>query len=275
VPDRTAGDEHGAWRRRVEAAYGEEVERFYEEHRYLVDESLNPRGPHLFFDTAVQLGLGTSSHALDIGSRDARHLAEVEDRFGCRVTGVEPAAGNLARMGRRFSGRHFAVARAVAEALPFPDDTFDFVWIRDVLVHVEPLTTAFAECRRVKQADAPVLVYHVCATDHLEPREAERMWAGSVVVPGNSDRGVFERAIAEAGLRIEHREDVHGEWHEYDEEHGGGAGRRLMRLARLLREPEHFKALLGEQVYDVEVGDCLYAIYQMIGKLNPSLYLLR
>ena len=38
---------------------------------------------------------------------------------------------------------------------------------------------------------------------------------------------------------------------------------------------EHYKELLGAHVYEVEVGDCLYGVYQMIGKLNPTLYALR
>jgi ubiquinone/menaquinone biosynthesis C-methylase UbiE len=268
-------DADRAWRRTIEDMYSDEVERFYEQRRHLVDESLHPRGPQLFFDVAGELGLDPTSRALDVGCRDGRHLAEVEARFGCRVTGLEPAAGNLARMHRRFGARRFMVARGVAEALPFADCSFDLVWVRDVLVHVKPLTAAFAECRRVKKPDAPVLVYHVCATDMLEPQEAARLWADGGVVADNADRVNFEQAITAAGLRIEHREDLHGEWQEYTEENDGGAARRLLRVSRLLRRPDHYRALLGDRVYRVEVGDCLYGVYQMIGKLNPTLYVLR
>jgi hypothetical protein len=91
----------------------------------------------------------------------------------------------------------------------------------------------------------------------------------------DDDPVAFERAANDAGLAVEHREDLHGEWHEYAEEHDGGAGRRLLRLTRLLRRPEHSRQLLGDAVYDSEVGDCLYGVYQMIGKLNPALYVLR
>jgi hypothetical protein len=264
-----------AWRRTVDAGYSDEVERFYESGGAALDESLAPRGPELFFDMAEHLGLCATSRALDVGSRDARHIAEVEDRFGCRVTGVEPAPGNLARMRRTWGDRPFAVARAVAESLPFASASFDFIWIRDVLVHVQLLTSAFAECRRVREPGAPILVFHVLETSLMEPGDSARLRHGGAEVPENRDRRVFERAIADAGLRIEHREALGSEWGEYGEEHGGRAGRQLLRLARLLRKPDHFKTLLGEQVYNVEVGNCLYNVYQMIGKLSPALYVLR
>ncbi len=103
--------ERRTWRQIVDASYSDEVERFYEQHQSLLDESLDPRGPALFFDLAAEWGLDASSHALDVGSRDGRHLASVSSRFGCRVTRVEPAEGNLARMGHQP-----ALARAVENA---------------------------------------------------------------------------------------------------------------------------------------------------------------
>jgi hypothetical protein len=33
--------------------------------------------------------------------------------------------------------------------------------------------------------------------------------------------------------------------------------------------------LIGEQVYNAEIGNCLYGIDQMIGKLSAALYVLR
>jgi hypothetical protein len=45
--------------------------------------------------------------------------------------------------------------------------------------------------------------------------------------------------------------------------------------ARLLREPERFKAKLGEAAYAGELGNGLWGIYQMIGKLSPVIYVLR
>jgi ubiquinone/menaquinone biosynthesis C-methylase UbiE len=269
--------ERRTWRQVVDASYSDEVERFYEEHQSLLDESLDPRGPALFFDLAAELGLDASSHALDVGSRDGRHLDIVASRFGCRVTGVEPAEGNLARLRRRFGGASpHPVARGVAEALPFADATFDVAWARDVLVHVEPLATAFVECRRVLRPGAPLLVFNVFATPLLEPDEAARLFRATAAVPASVDRAAFERAALDAGFHIEHRDELASEWREHTEEHGGqSTSQQLLRVARLLRQPEHYRARIGAAAYDVEIGNCLFGIYQMIGKLSPALYVLR
>jgi ubiquinone/menaquinone biosynthesis C-methylase UbiE len=263
-----------AWRRAVDAAYGNEIEQFYESGGQVLDDSLHPRGRGMFFDWAETHGLNDQSNALDVGSRDGRHLAEVEDRFGCTVTGVELAAGNLARMHRRFPDRRLRVVRGVAEALPLSDATFDVVWIRDVLVHVSHLGGAFREAARVLRPDGVVLVHHVFATDLLEQREAEELWRLNTVVPRNYDRTYFERAITDAGFRIAQREELASEWREEAEELESAGTRDLLRVARLRRRPDHYRALLGERLYDIELGNRLYGVYEMLGKLTSALYAL-
>jgi ubiquinone/menaquinone biosynthesis C-methylase UbiE len=267
-------DDARAWRHAVDAAYSDEVERFYESGGPLLDKTLHPRGRHTFFDWAETHGLNEHSNALDVGSRDGRHVVEVEDRFRCRVTGVEPAPGNLARMHRRFPERRLRVVRGVAEALPLPNDTFDVVWIRDVLVHVANISGAFAEVARVLRPEGVVLVHHVFATDLLEPREATELWRLNSVVPQNFERPYFEEAIASAGLRIVEREELGSEWREEAEEREATGTRDLLRLTRLRRRPAHYRELLGDRLYDIELGNRLYGIYELIGKLTSVLYVI-
>ncbi len=143
-------------------------------------------------------------------------------------------------------------------------------------MHVEDLRTAFAECRRVLRAGAPLLVYQMFATADLEPVEADRLWAANRVVPASADRVLFERALGDAGFRIEHRDELSTEWREHDEEQGQRhTSRQMLRLARLQRRPDHYRAAIGDQAYEVEVGNCLLGIYQMIGKISPAVYVLR
>jgi ubiquinone/menaquinone biosynthesis C-methylase UbiE len=267
-------DDERAWRATVDAAYSNEIERFYESGGQRLDESLHPRGRQMFFDWAETHGLNRESVALDVGSRDGRHLVEVEDRFGCCVTGVEPAPGNLARMHRRFPERRLRVVRGVAEALPLPDDTFDVVWIRDVLVHVASLTDAFAECARVLRPDGVVLLHHVFETELMEPREAEELWRLNAVVPRNFERSYFEQAIVDAGFQIVEREELASEWREEAEEQEAAGTRDLLRVTRLRRRPGYYRELLGETLYDIELGNRLYGIYELIGKLTSALYAL-
>ena len=42
-----------------------------------------------------------------------------------------------------------------------------------------------------------------------------------------------------------------------------------------MREPDRFKATLGEVAYAGELANCLWTIYRMIGKFSPVVYVLR
>ena len=49
----------------------------------------------------------------------------------------------------------------------------------------------------------------------------------------------------------------------------------LIRAARLLRGGEAVKKRLGEKTYAFAMADQLWGVYQMIGKLCPTAYVLR
>ncbi len=40
----------------------------------------------------------------------------------------------------------------------------------------------------------------------------------------------------------------------------------------MMREPEKYKAIIGEREYEEEIANCLYGIYQLLGKLSASIY---
>ena len=269
--------EPATWRAVVDSFYSDDIEEFYE--RGLdkaLDESLHPRGPDVLFDIAGELGASRSTRVLDVGSRIGKQMVELRDRFGCRVVGVEPAPANLRRMKRTYPHEIFDVVRAIGEALPFPDRAFDLIWVRDVLVHFESLDPAFAEFHRVLKPGGAVLVFAVFATPLLEPREAERLFAGTAVVASSADAQNFERAATDAGLVIDRKEELHGEWREFSEESGEKrTSGQLLRVARMVREPERYKSLIGEQAYEEELANCLYGIYQLLGKLSAAIYVLR
>jgi len=84
-----------------------------------------------------------------------------------------------------------------------------------------------------------------------------------------------EAAIAAAGLRVDQRIEPGSEWGEYAEEHSANApGRKLLHAARLLRDPEHYVQRFGRATYDIALGDCLWHVYRMLGKLTPRVYVL-
>jgi SAM-dependent methyltransferase len=253
--------------------------RIEEELRAALDESLQPRGPELLYDLVAGLGLPRGAHALDAGCGEGRHAVELAERFRFTVTGVDPLPRHLelanAAAGRRpEAGHRVRFAPGAVEALPLGDRTVDLVWCRDVLVHVADLDLACAELHRVLRSGGRALVYGMFATERLEPREAEWLWRTMRVAAGGADPARTEAALAAAGFVLDERLELGSEWGERAEEESGSAGRRLLHAARLLRDPERYVGRFGREAYEIALGDCLWHVYAMIGKLDRRAYLL-
>src|SRR5512143_1569310 len=75
-----------------------------------------------------------------------------------RVVGLDPSAGMLLQARRRGVR---GLVLGVAEALPFPDASFDLVTMGYALRHVADLTATFAEYRRVLRPGGRVLVLEI------------------------------------------------------------------------------------------------------------------
>lgn len=241
-----------------------------------LDRSLDPRGPDMLFDLVRDLGIGSVHRVLDAGCRDARHVIELRRRFDCEVVGVDLAPTNVARAVERVRGiDRAAIVQGMVERLPFDSASFDLVWCRDVLIHVEDLESTFAEFRRVLRPGGHAVVFQMFATPWLEPNEAARLWSPLFAAPTTVDPAHFEAAIAAAGLTVVRREELRSEWREWAEEHDGHkASTQLLHAARLLRDRQRFVDLLGETNYEAELANCLWGVYQMIGKLSPRVYVL-
>jgi hypothetical protein len=78
----------------------------------------------------------------------------------------------------------------------------------------------------------------------------------------------LEATIASVGFQLRGRVDFASEWGEYAQERTGSAGRRLVHAARLLRNPCRYIDEFGESTYRIMLGDCLWYVYRMIGKLH-------
>jgi SAM-dependent methyltransferase len=250
-----------------------------------LDRDLRPRGPDMLFDVAQRLGLPAARRVLDVGSRDGRHQFELARRSRARVLGIEPVAANrrnavrsrasVAETEPDVAGR-VAFVGGIAEAMPFATGAFDLVWVRDVLIHVPDLVSALRECRRVLAPAGSVLVFQMFATPWLEPAEAARLWPPIAVVPSNTDPAAFESAIDAAGLAVVERDVVASEWREFGETQvERRTSKQLLRAARLLRDRDRKIEVLGRADYEAELADCLWGVYQMIGKLSPRVYVLR
>lgn len=221
-------------------------------------ESLDPRGPDALYDLVAAMGLPAGADAVDVGcGRDGSHVRGLAERFGFHVVGVDPLAEPPNLVG-------------VIEDLPLADASVDLVWCRDMLSHVEDLPRAFSELRRVLRPRGRAMVYLMLATDRLEPHEAAELFqltrvVGPAFVPGNVE-------AAMAGFRIDERVEIGSQWGEVDD--GRKPGQRLLWAARLRRDPERYVEQFGRDNYEVMLGDCLWHVYAMLGKLSRGAYVL-
>lgn len=256
--------------------------RIEEAFQAVLGESLQPRGHEALYELVGGFGLPAGSAAVDVGCGEGRHSLELAERFRLTVTGIDPVPRHIELAQAELAAfaalhpdaeRRVSFELGVAEALPLEDRSVDLVWCRDVLVHVAELHQAYAEFHRVLREGGRVLVYQMFGTDRLEPREAEWLWRTMGVVPASAERARTEAAISAAGLRVERCIDL-SEWGEWAEEQTGKSSTRLLYAARLLREPQRYVAQFGQAAYDIMLGDCLWHVYALIGKLDRRAYLL-
>src|SRR6266540_905066 len=167
---------------------------------------------------------------------------------------------------------------AFAELGPQPgqlvaDGVADWIWCRDVLVHVE-LERGFAECARILRPGGQMLAYVTCATDLLEPREAATLFDALAIVPESTDPDALDRHAAAAGLTLVSSTPLDGEWRErMIEDASWDPGEDLLRLSRLHRREEELVERHGAARVAAYAAARAWGVYQLLGKLRPTIYL--
>jgi SAM-dependent methyltransferase len=234
-----------------------------------LDESLDPRGPEVVYEVAASLGLPADAVTVDIGCGEGRDVVALGQRFGWSVVGLDPVARHL-ELTREAAG-DARLAGARVEALPLADGSVDLVWCREVLSHVTDLERAFAEVRRVLRPGGHALVAQVCRTERLVPEDATGVLAAIGAHPSLAE---LETAASGAGLRVDERVELASEIGEWAEERSGTGTRRLLHAARLLRGPDRYVGEFGRAAYEIMLGDCLWHVYRMIGKLSSEVVVL-
>ncbi len=89
-----------------------------------------------------------AGHVLDVATGRGL-VAEQLLRRGCRVTGLDQSAEMLEIARGRFAGREVELVEGSAEALPFPDETFDHLTVTYLLRYVDDPGATLAELARV------------------------------------------------------------------------------------------------------------------------------
>jgi SAM-dependent methyltransferase len=166
-----------------------------------------------------RLGVRRGSRLLDVGSGPGRHAFEAFRRgvhvvcVDLRLDDLSKAAATLTAMaeaGEAPAGTTFAVVRADALALPFPNASFDHVIAAEVLEHIPADEVALGEIVRVIRTGGTLAVTvprwfpeRVCW--YLSARYHDRPGGHVRIYRGHELRG----RLAAAGVRVTGIDHVH------------------------------------------------------------------
>lgn len=244
-----------------------------------LDKSINPRPPDILYDKFAKLNPTAASMVLDAGCRHAVQACELHRRFGCQVKGIDLVVDNIREAHQTIAKNKFEQSVAVFQGdlhhLPFEDDMFDLVWCRDVLSHMADLHQVFKSCARVLKPGGKMLIYQMFETNLFTDEDANMLWPPTSTVRRNMFQDYFENAFHSAGFSIIEADVLGSEWREYGEETASKTtSKQLLRIARLKRHREHYIAKFGEKDYACELANCHWGVYQMLGKLSPTIYTL-
>lgn len=259
----------------VEEMYGDWD---YEAAEALLERSLEPRRSLMIFDTVASLGTGSGDHTLDIGGRNGFHALIMAERFGCRVTVVDPAPANIADGEAAIVDHEYGhlvdMKLGVIENIPARDDAFDLVFSRDMMSHVPDLEAGFTECARVLRPGGAMVIHANFNTDLMEPQESELLHGTTASVAMNADPQFFESAFGQAGLTVAGLQVIGSEWYEANQE-AGHSPNYALQVSKLRRGRDRYVEELGDVAYRSMLGNALWGTYLLIGKLEARLYVLR
>ena len=241
--------------------------------------SLDPRATTMLYDDVAGLGIRPGDLVLDAGARDAVHAIELVRRLDCRAIAIDPVPLHVERARNRVAEAglddRIEIVQAAVESLPVDDAFVDWVWCRDVLNHVA-LPAALRELARVLRPGGSMLVYQTFAEPSCEPEEARRLFAATACVPENMSPSFFEATAGGAGFEIASRERLQGEWRERMLEDGTwDVAADLLALSRLNRGEDELVERYGRDQVEAARGGILWGVYQLLGKLCPTIYVLR
>jgi SAM-dependent methyltransferase len=234
--------------------------------------SLEPRGLDSLFETFAALGPQADELVVDVGARNAQHAIRLVREHGLRAVALDPVPlhAELAReaIAEAELTSEVKVVEGAIESLPFADGSVDWIWCRDVLVHVDA-RRGLAECARVLRRGGAVVAYVTLATDRLEP--SERAELVDTMALQSFDADVIEAAASDSGLVLRSVDSLGSEWRErMIEDKQWDPAEDLLQIARMGRG--NYSERYGETAVAAARGGLLWGIYQLLGKLCPTIY---
>ena len=231
-----------------------------------LEVSLDPRGPDSLFDVVSSFGLPKDAFVVDVGCGRGYHAIDLATRFDLNVLGIDPVDRyqDADRKAQTLRAGQVRFSKGTAESIPVDTSSVDLIFCRESLMYAD-LNDAMSEFRRILRTGGRGLVYLVLTGPRMTDAEAAGLWAFLATSSLRPDD--IDDAINRAGFLIDRHIDYGSEWGERAQERDGTAGQRLLYAARLLRQPQRYISQFGQTNYNIMLGDCLWHVYRMVGKL--------
>lgn len=263
-----------------EDVYTQEVGDLYNE----ADISIKPVSRELLLDLAEQNGAIKDSLVLDIGCANGGLSRKLIAKTDCKIEGVEllPFLIDLGKKDNKTLGiseDKFRITHGSIEDIPFPDNTFDFVFCVDVLGLAEDLEKSIKECARVLKPNCKALFYTSGSpTDRLSEAEAKILFS----LGNGNDENLSSKQTEEAlskYFKITYKKVIGGQFGQYEFEHQKDgvpeAARNLYKISRLLANKGKYVEKYGEKVYGIVLAEAMWSPYILLGKLEPTVFIVQ
>ena len=145
------------------ASFGEEWSKFSE---FSADEII-PMGNE-YFDVVTEEMLNKNSVALDLGCGTGRWSRYAAGRAGF-VEAIDPSQAVLAASALTEDLDNIRITQAGVDNIPFPDDSFDFIFSLGVLHHIPDTTAALTTAVKKLKPGGHCLLYLYYALDNRGP----------------------------------------------------------------------------------------------------------
>ncbi|GII76242.1 methyltransferase type 11 [Sphaerisporangium rufum] len=229
------------------------------------DESSNKVATDRLTDLLIEKsGLSAGGRVLDVGCGIGTSAFRLAEATPAQVVGISNNQAQIDEANRRATERGLAgrVAFEYADvlALPYPDASFDVVWVFEALMHMDR-TRTLREIRRVLRPGGRVVITDLLQHGELAGEDARLIHEHMAEMQASPllDADAYRALVAGAGLELAELSDI--------SEHTGKTARRVYDAVN-----ERYDELVAK--YGAEAAGLLEVFRNPIGLLPQMGYLI-
>jgi len=164
-----------------------------------VYDQVREGNPEMVLQLLEEVSLDDSSLVLDVGCGTGNNTILLSSTIPARVSGLDISYGMLQKANEKES--HIPLVQAPADNIPFVSDTFDYVYMTEVLHHLPDILMTFQEIHRVLKTTG-LLCIVTQAHHQIDNRVTSRFFPGTAAVDKERypDIGEIEEQLRSVGF---------------------------------------------------------------------------